>query len=46
MILVWIIFIWLIAMIIYYTWKWRKEKKENMVISKEGMKKYEGRHRK
>lgn len=25
--LVYIVFIWIIAMIIYYTWKWRKEKK-------------------
>lgn len=27
-------------MIIYYTWKWRKEKKESMTISKAGMRKY------
>ena len=27
MIFVYIVFIWIVAMIIYYTWKWRKEKK-------------------
>lgn len=35
--IVWIIFIWVIAMIIYYTWKWRKEKQEKMIISKKGI---------
>ena len=42
---VWIGFIWLIAMIIWFGWKWIKERKERMKISPEGMKKYIGRHR-
>lgn len=32
MIFVWITFIWMIAMIIYYTWKWRKEKKKERIF--------------
>jgi predicted negative regulator of RcsB-dependent stress response len=36
---VWIFFIWVIAMIIYFGWKWIKEKK-NMTISKAGIRKY------
>lgn len=32
MVLVWITFIWVIAMIIYYTWKWRKEKKKERIF--------------
>jgi len=39
MILVWIIFIWIIAMIIYYTWKRRKEKKKERIF-KERMRDY------
>ncbi len=30
--LIWISFIWLIAMIIYYAWKWRKEKKKERIF--------------
>lgn len=37
---VWIIFTWVVLLIIYYTWKWGKEKKEKMIISRAGMRKY------
>ena len=40
MALIWITFIWLILLIVYYAYKWQKEKKENMIISKEGRSKY------
>lgn len=40
MVYVWIVFIWVIATIVYYTWKWRKEKKERMIISKAGRRNY------
>ena len=42
---VWIGFIWLIAMIIWFGRKWIKERRESMIISPEGMKKYEGKHK-
>jgi preprotein translocase subunit SecG len=42
--LFWITFIWLIFCIIYFGRKWIKERKVNMQISEEGMKKYRGKH--
>jgi predicted negative regulator of RcsB-dependent stress response len=42
--LLWITFIWLIFCIIWFGWKWVKERKVNMQISEEGMKKYRSKH--
>lgn len=41
--ILWIAFIWVIAMIIIFGRKWAREKRE-MQISDEGMKKYRGKH--
>ena len=46
MVFVYIVFVWTIVMIIWFGFKWAKEKKESMTISPEGMKKYVGRHKK
>lgn len=35
--LVWICFIWVVLLIVYYTWKWRKEKKKKIVVAEKRM---------
>ena len=42
--LLWITFIWLIFCIIWFGRKWVKERKADMQISEEGMKKYRSKH--
>lgn len=41
MIFIWIFFIWLILVIIWVIWKWKR--KDDVFISREGMKKYNNR---
>jgi preprotein translocase subunit SecG len=43
---VWVIIIWLVSMIILAIYHIRKEKQENITISQEAIRRYEGGHRK
>lgn len=43
---IWVVIIWLIAMIILVGYKLRKEKQEKITISQEAIRSYEERHRK
>jgi len=44
MILAWIVFLWLIFCIVWFGWKWIKERRESMIISEGGMEKYREKH--
>ena len=44
MILAWITFLWVLFCIVWFGWKWIKERRESMIISEGGMEKYREKH--